>query len=634
MDAIVKKEIIKGIALAAILTVFNVNSGFNLTSVSLSILLILLFIAGDAWILAPLRKKIYLISKTIDDLAAGEKDLTKKIEIAGNDEISMLGQQFNAFIGRLHNVIGQSLNTSNQAASASADLSKFSSKMADGATAQSSQAAQIAAAMDELNTTVNEVARNTQTVADSAKQASDIAEEGGKTVFAGIEGLKKVTASVENSSKIITELGQRAASIGEILSLIEDIADQTNLLALNAAIEAARAGEQGRGFAVVADEVRKLAERTTKATREISAVIKSLQDKTDDAVKTMGHGVKEAQEAQEFAAKISGVLERIVEASRNVSDTIQQIATAVEEQSSATEDVSMNVEKISSITQDTARNAMKASDASVELNRLSDELLKEVGSFKMNLFGVVPLENAVVMNKKYAPLVAYLNNKLGMDYIIKVGKDYTEAIEDVGTGRVQISSQTPTTYIEGKHKHGIKLLGYFAKDGSPTYKSAIVVSKNSGIRSIAELKGKRFAFGSEKSTGSTLVPMAMLAEGGITLNDLSQHAFLGSHDIVANAVLKGEFDAGGMMESVVADFADKGIVAIKISEPIPQFPICVNKDLDPEFVANIKEALISITDSSILKAIDKGYTKFLEAKDSDFDGVRVMVKRLYNVEYR
>ena len=634
MDAIVKKEIIKGIALAAILTVFNVNSGFNLTSVSLSILLILLFIAGDAWILAPLRKKIYLISKTIDDLAAGEKDLTKKIEIAGNDEISMLGQQFNAFIGRLHNVIGQSLNTSNQAASASADLSKFSSKMADGATAQSSQAAQIAAAMDELNTTVNEVARNTQTVADSAKQASDIAEEGGKTVFAGIEGLKKVTASVENSSKIITELGQRAASIGEIISLIEDIADQTNLLALNAAIEAARAGEQGRGFAVVADEVRKLAERTTKATREISAVIKSLQDKTDDAVKTMGHGVKEAQGAQEFAAKISGVLERIVEASRNVSDTIQQIATAVEEQSSATEDVSMNVEKISSITQDTARNAMKASDASVELNRLSDELLKEVGSFKMNLFGVVPLENAVVMNKKYAPLVAYLNNKLGMDYIIKVGKDYTEAIEDVGTGRVQISSQTPTTYIEGKHKHGIKLLGYFAKDGSPTYKSAIVVSKNSGIRSIAELKGKRFAFGSEKSTGSTLVPMAMLAEGGITLNDLSQHAFLGSHDIVANAVLKGEFDAGGMMESVVADFADKGIVAIKISEPIPQFPICVNKDLDPEFVANIKEALISITDSSILKAIDKGYTKFLEAKDSDFDGVRVMVKRLYNVEYR
>ncbi len=634
MDAIVKKEIIKGIALAAILTVFNVNYGFNLTSVSLSILLILLFIAGDAWILAPLRKKIYLISKTIDDLAAGEKDLTKKIEIAGNDEISMLGQQFNAFIGRLHNVIGQSLNTSNQAASASADLSKFSSKMADGATAQSSQAAQIAAAMDELNTTVNEVARNTQTVADSAKQASDIAEEGGKTVFAGIEGLKKVTASVENSSKIITELGQRAASIGEIISLIEDIADQTNLLALNAAIEAARAGEQGRGFAVVADEVRKLAERTTKATREISAVIKSLQDKTDDAVKTMGHGVKEAQGAQEFAAKISGVLERIVEASRNVSDTIQQIATAVEEQSSATEDVSMNVEKISSITQDTARNAMKASDASVELNRLSDELLKEVGSFKMNLFGVVPLENAVVMNKKYAPLVAYLNNKLGMDYIIKVGKDYTEAIEDVGTGRVQISSQTPTTYIEGKHKHGIKLLGYFAKDGSPTYKSAIVVSKNSGIRSIAELKGKRFAFGSEKSTGSTLVPMAMLAEGGITLNDLSQHAFLGSHDIVANAVLKGEFDAGGMMESVVADFADKGIVAIKISEPIPQFPICVNKDLDPEFVANIKEALISITDSSILKAIDKGYTKFLEAKDSDFDGVRVMVKRLYNVEYR
>lgn len=634
MDAIVKKEIIKGIFLVAIISAYNVISGFNLLSVSLSIILVLVFIAGDAWILVPLRKKIYLISKTIDNLAAGEKDLTKRIEITGNDEISRLGQQFNAFIGRLHSVIGQSLNASNQVASASSELSKFSSKMAGGASEQSDQISQIASAMDELNTTVNEVARNTQSVARSAKRASDVAEEGGKTVFSGVEGLRRVIASVEDSAKIITELGDRAASIGEIVSLIEDVADQTNLLALNAAIEAARAGEMGRGFAVVADEVRKLAERTTKATKEISDVIKSLQDKIGAAVGTMEHGVKAAHEAQEFANKISSVLEEIVTASRNVSDTIQQIATAVEEQSAATAEVSSNVERISVITQEATKNTKKVSEASVDLSRLSDELLREVGSFRMNLFGAVPLENAVVMNKKYSPLVAYLNNKLGMDYIIKVGKDYTEAIEDVGTGRVQISSQTPTTYIEGKHKHGTKLLGYFAKDGSPTYKSAIVVSRNSGIKSVSELRGKRFAFGSEKSTGSTLVPMAMLAEAGITLNNLSQYAYLGSHDIVANAVLKGEFDAGGMMESVVSDFADKGIVAIKISEPIPQFPICVNKDIDPEFVEKIKEALISITDLSILKAIDKGYTKFMEAKDSDFDGIRAMVKRLYNVEYR
>jgi methyl-accepting chemotaxis protein len=518
--------------------------------------------------------------------------------------------------------------------SASAELSKFSAKMAGGAAEQSSQIAQVAVAIDELNTTVNEVARNTQTVADSAKHASDVAEKGGRTVFTSIEGLRRVTTSVENSAKIITELGERAASIGEIVSLIEDIADQTNLLALNAAIEAARAGEMGRGFAVVADEVRKLAERTTKATKEISDVIKSLQGKIEDAIGTMKHGVKEAHEAQEFANKISGILEDIVAASKNVSDTIQQIATAIEQQSSATEDISRNVEKISVITQDTAKNAKKTSDASVELTKLSDELLKEVSSFKLNLFGVVPLENALVMNKKFTPIVSYLNNKLGRDYIIKVGKDYTEAIEDIGTGRAHISYQTPTTYIEGKHKYGIKLLGYFAKDGSPTYKSAIVVPKGSGIKSIAELKGKRFAFGSEKSTGSTLVPMAMLAEAGITLNNLSQYAYLGSHDIVANAVLKGEFDAGGMMESVVSEFLDKGLVAIKISEPIPQFPICVNKNLYPEFVKKIKEALISITDTSILKAIDKGYTKFMEAKDSDFNGIRAMVKRLYNVEYR
>ncbi len=634
MDVIAKKEVVKIVLLTAVLFAINAYTGFSLLTVALSMLLIALFIVGDVWMLFPLKKKINGMAEAVNDLATGERDLTKRIAVIGNDEMSRLAQQFNAFIGRLHNVIGRSMNTANQVASSSAELSKFSSKMASGAGEQSSQVSQVAAAMNELNTTVNEVAKNTQTVADPAKEASDIAEEGGRTVLSGISGLRQVAASVESSAKIISELGEKAASIGEIISLIEDIADQTNLLALNAAIEAARAGEQGRGFAVVADEVRKLAERTTKATKEISDVIKSLQDKTKDAVGIMEHGVKEAQEAQGFANRMSGVLDRIVTSTKNVSDTIGQIATAVEEQSSATEDVSRNVEKISLITQETAKNAKKTSDAGGELNRLSDDLIKEVGSFKMNLFGVVPLENAVSMNKKFSSLVLYLNDKLGMDYIIKVGKDYTESIEDLGSGRTQISYQTPTTYIEGKHKYGTRLIGYFAKDGSPTYRSAIVVSKNSGIKSISELRGKRFAFGSEKSTGSTLVPMAMLAEAGITLKDLSHYAYLGAHDIVANAVLKGEFDAGGMMESVVAEFADKGIIALKVSEPIPQFPICVNKDLEPELAEKLKEALLSISDSSVIRTIDKGYTKFLEAKDSDFDGVRAMVKRLYNVEYK
>jgi phosphate/phosphite/phosphonate ABC transporter binding protein len=634
MDAIIKKEIVKGILLASLLFVLNLYVGFSFLLILISILILLISVAGDAWVLLPLKSKTKSVIGAIDDLASGGKDLTKRVTIEGNDELSRLGHQFNALISRLHNIIGRSLSTANQVASASSELSKFSSKMAKGAGDLSSQTDQIAAAMDELNTTVNEVARNAQTVADSAKQATDIAEDGRRDVLTGIEGLRKMTSSVENSAKMISELGQSTASIGEIISLIEDVADQTNLLALNAAIEAARAGEMGRGFAVVADEVRKLAERTTKATKEISDVIKSLQDKTKDAVKIMESGVKEAGEAQNFANRVSDVLEDIVAASRNVSDTIRQIATAVEEQSAATGEISRNVEKISLITQDSAKNTKKVSEASVDLSHLSDELIKEVGSFRMNLFGIVPLENAVAMNRKFMPLVSYLNKKLGTDYIIKVGKDYTEAIEDVGTGRAQISSQTPTTYIEGKHKHGTKLLGYFAKDGSPTYRSAIVVSKSSGIKSISELRGKRFAFGSEKSTGSTLVPMAMLAEAGITLNNLSQYAYLGAHDIVANAVLKGDFDAGGMMESVVSEFADKGLVALKISDPIPQFPICVNKDLDPAFVEKIKNALDSITDTSILKAIDKGYTKFMEAKDSDFDGIRTMVKRLYNAEYR
>lgn len=634
MNHLEKNSLIRNGLVIAILLAINVYLGFELIIVILSLLLIALVIASDMLTTAPLMKKIEAMTGTVHDLASGEKDLTQEIPVAGNDVMSRLAQHYNAFIRRIHNVIGHSMNTANQVASSSADLSVFSSKMASGAGEQSIQVAQVAAAMNQLNTTVNEIARNTQMAANSAKEASEIAEEGGRTVVSGTSGMRQVAASVENSAIIISELGEKAASIGEIISLIDDIADQTNLLALNAAIEAARAGEYGRGFAVVADEVRKLAERTTQATKEISGVIKSLQEKTESAVGIMGNGVRDAQGAETYANSMSVVLDKIVASTRNVSDTIMQIATAVEEQSSATADVSRNVEKISMIALETEKNAQKTSDASVELNRLADNLIQEVGSFKMNLFGVVPLENAVMMNKKFNALVSYLNEKLAMDYVIMVGKDYPESIADLGTGKTQIGYQTPTTYIEGKHKYGIKLLGYFAKNGSPTYKSAIVVSKNSGIRSVSGLKGKRFAFGSEKSTGSTLVPMSMLAEAGIALNDLAHYAYLGGHDVVANAVLKGEYDAGGMMESVVDEFSDKGIVALKISEPIPQFPICVTRDIDPELEQKLKNALLNMTDISPMKAIDKGYTGFLEAKDSDFDGVRAMVKRLYHVEYR
>ncbi len=633
MDMVLKKSVVKNAAVFVVLAVFNIYQGFNALYVLSSALLFLLILAGDLWVLLPLKRRTVRLAGFVDDLAAGGRDLTKRIDVDGDDEVSRLAAGLNSFVSRLHNLIGRSMNTANQVASASGELSKFSTRMAAGATRQDDQVRQVAVATEELNSTVNEVAANAQKVAELAKGSVEIAERGRQTAVTGMEDLKRMTLSVEDSSRIIAELGERVASIGEIISLIEDIADQTNLLALNAAIEAASAGEMGRGFAVVADEVRKLAERTTRATKEIAEVIKSLQKGAEEAMGTMESASGESRKAQEFATEISRALDDIAGASRSVSDSINQIATAVEEQSSTTTEISGNIEAIAQVVEDTAKNVKKTSDAAVELSKLSNELLEEVGGFRMNLFGVVPLKNAVEMNRKFAPLVEYLGRRLGMDLIIKVGKDYPEAIEDLGTGRALISYQTPTTYIEGKHKYGVRLLGYFEQNGSPTYRSVIVVSRSSGIRSVAELRGKRFAFGSEKSTGSTLVPMAMLAEAGITLNDLSGHAFLGSHDSVASAVLKGEFDAGGMMESVVAEFAEKGLEVIKVSEPIPQFPICATRDLPPDLVGRIVEALLSIPDPSIPRAIDRGYTRFLRAEDSDFDGVRQMVKRLYGVQY-
>ena len=188
---------------------------------------------------------------------------------------------------------------------------------------------------------------------------------------------------VNKSAETVKELGKSSDQIGEIIGVIDDIADQTNLLALNAAIEAARAGEQGRGFAVVADEVRKLAERTTKATKEIAGMIKKIQADTTGAVQSMEEGTQEVERGIELADKAGMSLKEIVGVSQKVTDMVTQIAAASEEQSSASEQISKNVEGISKVTGETAQGTQQIARAAEDLNRLTENLQKLIGQFKL-----------------------------------------------------------------------------------------------------------------------------------------------------------------------------------------------------------------------------------------------------------
>jgi methyl-accepting chemotaxis protein len=223
--------------------------------------------------------------------------------------------------------------------------------------------------------------KNTGEATEVSRSASEYANTGGQIVRETIGRMQEISNVVRDSAESIAKLAKSADQIGEIISVIDDIADQTNLLALNAAIEAARAGEQGRGFAVVADEVRKLAERTGKATGEITQMIKGIQEGTDVAVHSMEAGVQEVDKGRELADKAGDHLKEIVNISSQTLAMIEQIAKASEEQSNAAEQVSKNIESISSVSRETAQGAEQSSKAADDLTKQAESLNNMVKNF-------------------------------------------------------------------------------------------------------------------------------------------------------------------------------------------------------------------------------------------------------------
>lgn len=349
-------------------------------------LAIAVFVVGAliGWVFTGLIVKP--IQQTVDavkDIAEGEGDLTRRLDARSKDELGELAGWFNRFLDKMQGVVGE-LNGVTQNLSVSAEqLSQVSEQTRIGISNQQGQAEQAATATNQMAATVQDVAKNAESAASSAMRARDEAAEGKGTVDESIAAIHALSETVEAAAGVIGRLEQDSVEIGGVLDVIRNIAEQTNLLALNAAIEAARAGEQGRGFAVVADEVRTLASRTQKSTQEIQEMIERLQSASKEAVKSMGETNIQAKRGSDYAVRTGEVLESITNAINQISDMNTQIASAAEEQSVVAEEINRNVVGINEIGEHTAQGAQQTASASEGLNHLAGQLQRIVGQFKI-----------------------------------------------------------------------------------------------------------------------------------------------------------------------------------------------------------------------------------------------------------
>ena len=356
----------------------SIFSGTALTLVAIALTVLILVLLLNRIITKPLGLLEHAMTR------AAEGDLSTEVHYESEDEIGVIIKAQRKMRKGLVELITQFKLTAEQVASAATEIASAAEQSASGAGEQESQAGEVSSSIEQMAATIVESSQNASSATESARNAAEVAGEGGHIVQQTIEGMQAIAESVKASSATIAELGKRSDEIGEIIGVIDDIADQTNLLALNAAIEAARAGEQGRGFAVVADEVRKLAERTTKATAEIAGMIKGIQEDTSGAVASMEEGTTQVEAGMELAVKAGDSLTSIVSVVSEVQKMIEQIATASDEQSAAAEQISGNVGNIASVSKQSAESAEQMAATAEQLNRQTDNLNELVSRFKLD----------------------------------------------------------------------------------------------------------------------------------------------------------------------------------------------------------------------------------------------------------
>ncbi len=315
-------------------------------------------------------------------ISGGEGDLRARLTVAGKSEFAWVATSFNSFVKKIAKTVDAISATSEKLALASHQLATITQSTQQGVERQVQETTLVADAMKQMTSAVQEVARNAFNASAAAETADKEASSGKNIVNQAVSGINSLAYEVENAASVIHELENDSESIGQVLGVIQGIAEQTNLLALNAAIEAARAGEQGRGFAVVADEVRTLASRTQNSTLEIQQTIERLQGRAKQAVLVMENGRKRAAASVEQAASAGGSITAISERIDTINDMNNQIAGAAEKQTAVAEEINRNIDNISRVSEETSIGAQNTAEACKELLELANQLRATVGNFR------------------------------------------------------------------------------------------------------------------------------------------------------------------------------------------------------------------------------------------------------------
>ena len=356
----------------------SIRNAFIVVSIVVLALVVFFTIRSFRSILTPiaaLRSNMEIIET--------DSDLTRRIDVDSRDEIGSAATAFNGMMEKLLGSVGSVLVSSETLKNSAAESKQNSDMVSDNVRRQDEETEQVAHAIGEMSLTVQEVARNAAAAAEAAQASDAAAGHGQRVVDSAVNSIGNLAREVETASDVIRKLAEDSENIGSVLDVIRDIAEQTNLLALNAAIEAARAGEQGRGFAVVADEVRTLASRTQSSTAEIQEMIQRLQSGTQNAVEVMEKGRSQAKESVEQAEEAGKSLVEISETVARISEMNQNIAAAAEEQGTVSRELAQSVEQIRDFSHDSAKGAARNAEFSDEVVHLAEEMYQAVGVFKV-----------------------------------------------------------------------------------------------------------------------------------------------------------------------------------------------------------------------------------------------------------
>ena len=330
-----------------------------------------------------IRRRLADLADKFNDVATGDGDLQRRINVKGNDGIDVLGRIFNGFIEKLQSIMSQIVSDSSNLVGVASHLNTISASSNQSAMQQQAQIEQVATAMNEMSATATEVATNARLAADSAQSADQDVNSGMEIVSETVSSINSLASEVERANEVIRTLQADSEEIGTVLDVIKGIAEQTNLLALNAAIEAARAGEQGRGFAVVADEVRTLASRTQESTEEIQKMIERLQSGANDAVDVMEESHIQARNSVDQASKTGDALRKITSAVNTINQMNLQISNAAEQQTAVAHEIDVNLNQINQASHESVTNAGEASQESENLNQLASHLQELMQQFKV-----------------------------------------------------------------------------------------------------------------------------------------------------------------------------------------------------------------------------------------------------------